>query len=280
MTDQPSGIEAALGYATRHHSTTKTVEIDDAGSSLIVVDHHPDRELEVLDLQGRMAAPRDSKGVAQLHTADALVEWTNRNAGPGPYDLYADLRGFLAVVILDPQREGEPSWQEHRGVFAARRHPSWERWRNITGDLLAQADFAAHVQTCAADIAEPAALDMLEIAETLNLNVGAKISSAVRQRDGQRHLIFDETVEARAGFERELTIPETMKLHVPIFEGAEPTTVPARLLYRAVNGAVGFIVQIIDPDDIERAAFQSLVEAAGTDLGTVPIWGVPASSGR
>lgn len=276
MTATPD-IEAALDFAVSNVLHEVRREIGDAATAVELVDRHPDRQLVVVDLEERLGAPRRCRGTATFDQADSLVCWVgDQQDETNVRDLYADHATLGVTVILNPCRPGVPSWEDERGHLKLGWHPSWARWRQLDGAIIDQSTFAHHVQVAAADIASPPALDMLEVAETLTLNVGAKVSSAVRQRDGQRHLIFDETVEASAGVEREVTIPETFTLRVPIFVGETPVEVVCRLLYRKIEGTVRFIVQIVDRDQVERDAFEAVALRVAEQLETHAMFGRPA----
>jgi uncharacterized protein YfdQ (DUF2303 family) len=260
------GVAAALDYATEAATTTTHVELSAFAAQVTLVDRHKDRVTEVIDLESMLPTPRRALGTTDLHTPAGLVGWVNHVADDGALLLFADVHRLAVTAVLNPGTQAEPGWGDLRGQLAVRRHPSWAAWVGIDGKLLTQEDFAVFVQEHASDISNPTALDMLEIAETLSLNVGARVSSAVRLRDGQRHLVFDETIDATAGSDRELDIPAEIELGLPIFEGTDAIHVRARLLYRKAGTGVGFAVQLINRVDVERAAFEQLAADIATQL--------------
>lgn len=265
-------IKAIFDFADEQ-SGARVVPLDGA-DHVLLIDRQDERCVETIDVERFMATPNRAHGTTQLDTPASFVDYTNRVA-PATFDLYADIDARQVVAVLNPQRCDGPTWQDHRAVLTLGRHPSWRRWLDVDGKLLTQEQFAVHVQECSGDIAEPPAMDLLEIAETLTLNVGAKVSSAVRLRDGQRHLVFDETVDAKAGYEREVDVPERLSLHVPIFEGCDPEEITVRLLYRSRDG-VKFLIQIVDRADRERQAFTEAVDLIGAELESAPLYGKPA----
>ena len=265
-----SDTQAALDFANAATVDLLTELVDVDG--VTVVAHHDSRKITTLDLEDKLPAPRRHRGTTSLHTARGLIGWvTDHRIGPD-VDLIADVDHLTITAVLNPARS-TPSWGDYRGRLTLRRSPEWARWVAIDGKAIPQGDFAGHVQACARDIVHPAALDMLEVAETLTLNVDATISSAVRQRDGQRRLVFNETSTARAGVEREVDVPEFITLRLPIFDGTDPVDVTVRLLYRQRDGGVFFAVQIIDLVPTERGAFVELADEVGAALGVTVVEG-------
>jgi uncharacterized protein YfdQ (DUF2303 family) len=234
------------------------------------------RHVETIDVERLMSQPRRQKGTTALHGPDSLVVWVQGQAGTdGGVAVYGDLYSTTITAVINPGTADYPGWDDHRGALTLKRHPRWDRWRAIDGKVIGQAQFAGHVQLCASDFVAPAAADVLEIAETLTLNVGAKVSSAQRMRDGQRRIIFDETVDATAGGDLAVEIPETITLRFPLFDGAEPEEITARLMYRKVDGGVGFAVQFVDPDEKERTTFATLTNQVAEALDVTALMGHP-----
>lgn len=317
MTDS-SNAEAIIDFA-KTNLETQVEELPDR-EDVFQVDVPAGRTLHFVDLECLRDAPRRQRGTTTLATPDALIRWTQRNAPdasperlfvpgslevvdtdalpePGDeeplpdidvrvyesktFDLYANPNGFNLTTVLNPSRNGDPGWADWRGALSLKYHPNYQRWRQLHGQLVDQGPFAQHIQMCSGDIAEPPAADLLEMAETLVLNVDSKISSAERTRDGARHFVFTENVEARSGAELEAEVPQTLTIRVPpIFEGTGAEEVVIRLNYRNVGGSVAFLLQIIDLEDRERLRFDEIALAVGDALGVQPISGsTPAIEG-
>lgn len=294
--------EAIIEFA-KTHLESQVEELPDV-SWVYQVDTATERTVDFVDLEALADSPRRQRGTTTLATPDALVRWTQRNApdasperlhipaevsdepGDGElpgidvsvyesktFDLYADPDSFRLTTVLNPSRNGEPGWADWRGALKMGYHPNYQRWRNLNGELIVQGPFAEHLQMCSGDIADPPASDLLEMAETLVLNVSSQISSAQRTRDGARHLVFTENVDARSGAELEAEIPTHLVLRVPIFEGTPPDEVVIRLNYRNVHGSVAFLLQIVDMEDRERLRFEEIAADLAGTLGVQPIAG-------
>lgn len=277
-------LGVALQFGRDSAAIVQRLTDEDLTSATYLVEHAEDRTVELVtdDLEWTLPAPRRRHGVTKLHYPASLIEWVQRTAVPAndgddTFDLYANRDDLEIVAVLNPARPG-PAWQDHLGVVKLRWHPLYLRWASLDGRLVGQADFAGHVQVCSSDVIDPPALDLLEVAETLTLHATSKVSSAMRLRDGARHIVFDENVEASAGGgDREVDIPEILTIRVPMFEGGDPIDLKVRLMYRKVEGQVGFMLQVIDRVEAERAQFEELVLTVATELGVMPLYGTPAT---
>lgn len=269
------GVAAALEYATDAAVDVTYHHVGDA-DHVVIIDHAPGREMTLVDLEYLLPAPRDARGYTNLHDPASLVEWVNLHRAAA-VDVYANPDHLNLAVVLDPHRPGRPSWQRHIGACTIRHHPRYARWRALDGKLVDQAAFAEHVQICASDVVTPAALDLLEVAETLQLNVGARISSSHRLRDGSRRLVFDETVDAVAGVDHEVEVPERITLRLPVYEGGDPTDVQVRVMYRKAGQGVAFLLQIVDRLELERALFDAAAQQVALDLDASLLFGTPAT---
>lgn len=295
MTDQtqPQVTQALVEFLEAHHASDVKPLDESAAPGVYLVDRPLGREVKALDLRPFLAFPTQQAGTTVLHTADSFVDWTAEHrtvlgaddlpaadaplglpAAPlGPLDVYADVDALSVVAILDPHRPGVTSWEKHRGSLTLRRTPAWKAWCEIDGTTLEQEAFAHFVQDQGSTIAEPPALELQEIAETLQLHVSAKVSSAVRIQNGARHVIFDEAVEGVAGNERTVDIPDTITLRLPMFEGDDAEEILVRLLYRQANGKVRMGIKIVDRADRELQKFHELCAGIGDRLAVTPVFG-------
>jgi hypothetical protein len=292
------GTSALVDLIEGHHDAVLKPLDDEGAPGVYLVDRHQGRTVETLDLRPLLAFPIQQQGTTLLHTGESLIDWTSSHrlrdpstrlvqrtaqgdlaaedylpGEPGPLDVYADVDSLTVVSVLDPHRPSLPAWQKFRGSLTLRRTPAWRAWCDIDGKTLEQEQFAHFVQDQASTIAEPPAMDLQEIAETLQMNVGVKVSSAVRIRDGQRQIKFEESTDARAGAELTTTIPEIITLRLPLFEGDDPEEILVRLIYRNQQGQVRMGIKIVDRADRELQKFHETCNAIGDALGVTVVFG-------
>ncbi len=125
------------------------------------------------------------------------------------------------------------------------------------------------------DIVEPPAAGMLEVAQSLQAAKSVAFRSGTRLQDGQVQLVWEETIEAKAGQKGDLTIPEVFVLGLCPYEGSDPFRVRARLRYRINDGALQMGYVLDRPEDVLEAAFGVVKDRVEAETGIVVWAGVP-----
>jgi uncharacterized protein YfdQ (DUF2303 family) len=166
-------------------------------------------------------------------------------------------------------------WSDHRATLRLRHTPEWKRWIERDGKIEGQTKFAEHIEDCLADIVEPEAAVMLELAQHFQAAVKVNFRSAKQLSDGQRQLVYEETVEAKAGQRGEIVIPGSFVVGVAPFEGSVGYKLNARLRYRLSDGQL-LIGYVLDrPDKVIRAAFDDVLAEVETATGLQAFAGTP-----
>lgn len=237
-----------------------------SGGQLVIVDHE-----KALD------RPRRKRGTASLDDPASFVAYVNKHgeADRGT-SVYASLDGGSITALLNGAGE-QAGWGDHRAVLQLKPTDDWKAWEDHDGVLMAQHDFAEFVEAHIASIREPSGADMLEIALTFEATMGASFREAVRLQNGQRQLRYEETVDARAGQNGTLEVPEWLNLALEPFEGSGAFEVKARLRYRVSGGTLKIGYTLNRADLVLRAAFDNVVgeiesgcEAADVYRGAPP----------
>jgi hypothetical protein len=71
---------------------------------------------------------------------------------------------------------------------------------------------------------------------------------------------------ATAGERADITIPEELRLALPIFKYDKPYEVRARLRYRIVDGSVRLSVLLLDPEMALEHTFKAVVDQVAEQL--------------
>lgn len=235
--------------------------------------------VHVEDLTERYAEhPTRKSGTVVLHDGRSLATYVKEHEVPEVTRLYADTYEKRIVGVVNGHGIGEnaPGWGDHRAVLNMRPTPEWARWCSKDGKLMAQVEFAEHIEESLDDIREPDGATLLEIAKTFEAKTNIAFRSSVVLESGQRQLEYVENIDARAGNTGSLTVPKEFVLGIAPYEGSDAYRVVARLRHRITNGQLGIGYQLIRAEDVMRAAFAdtvALVEAA-TEL--TAFRGVPA----
>jgi len=222
------------------------------------------------DVERAQPAPARKQGTVALKSVDSLVQYLADQGAAQQAYVFADTDArTITAVINDHRAAGLPGWRDHRAVYTAEFSPEFARWmaNNGAGRAKSQGEFAEFLEDNLADITEPAAQQLLEVATTIQATTGIEFKSAKRLHDGQTQLTYNETVDARAGAAGGLTIPREFTLGLRIFKNGPGYKLRARLKYRLAGGGVKFWYEA---DRWERAvedAFGEYITTVATKSG-------------
>ena len=124
---------------------------------------------------------------------------------------------------------------------------------------MTQSEFAEWIEDNMADIQDPGAAQLLDVATTIQATTGINFSSAKRLQNGQVQLQYTETIEARAGATGALEIPREFTLGLRIFKNGGGYLLKARLKYRLHSGGVKFHYELDRPERSVEDAFAGYV---------------------
>ncbi len=230
---------------------------------------HPEAQ-HLIDLERYNVRPHRRKGlVIALDAASFARLVTDLGPDDGRSAIYADIETPNVTAVLN-DHDAEAGWGDHRVVLPVVRTRQWQRWLARDGRIGDQVEFAQHIEDNLADIASPPGADLLELAQTFEAATSAEFTSGARLHDGSRQLRWVEKVEARAGQQGQINVPEKFTLVISPFEGSDQISVTARLRYRVRNGQLAIGYQLHQPEDVERAAFNSVVVVIGAATGIEP----------
>lgn len=248
-----------------------------------------DSRTQDIDLEYLLPVPRRATAQVVLEDAASLITYVRKH-GDGPHPdtpvesqttravaaeeasttLYASVDQLHVVAVInDHGPSAAPGWGDHIATLQLRHTDPWKRWTALDRKWLSQTDFAEHIEEGVEEIREPAAADMLDIAQTLQANNRVEFKSQHLLANGQRQFKYQETVESKAGQAGELTIPTEFKLGLIPFEGQEqPYAVNARFQFRLDGQTLKLRYLLTRVSDVVRGAFGDVTEQveAGTGL--------------
>lgn len=233
----------------------------------------------VVDLEEYLERPRRKRRNAAMHTARALAAYVNAHKRADESTLWADLQRLTIAALLNDHVTGGAAagWGDHRATFTARLTPEWLAWFHASGKYLGQTEFAEFLEDHAADVVSPSAADLLELAKTFEATNRCEFRGAIRLDSGQRQLTYVETIDASAGTQGQVTIPETIELGLVPFEGADRYRVNARFRYRLADGHLRLGVVLDRPDLVLQNAFSETVDAVANETEIAAYEGTPGS---
>jgi uncharacterized protein YfdQ (DUF2303 family) len=208
--------------------------------------------------------PWRKRGVVKHRTATSLMDYVDTHAEPGTAVWVSEAQ---IVAVVDDHWEGGAGWADHRAVMPLQRTPEWQHWMKLDGQLVSQQAFAEHIEEGLTEIVEPAAADMLEVAQSFQAHTEAAFRSGTRLHSGETRLLYDEETTASAGKTGELTVPTTFTLGISPFEGEDPYRVTARLRYRVTGGTLRIGYKLDRPHVVIREAVQAIHQSLVEHFG-------------
>lgn len=215
---------------------------------------------QVVDLERHLEAPRRQKGTATFITDESLSRYVREQGDADITALYANPELWKVVAVLNHHTDEFPAWGDHRAVLQLKSTTAWTRWSGSDGRLGTQTAFAELIEEGIDDVVDPPGAELLELAQSFQAHTKVEFKSQRRLDNGETQLTYSETIDARAGQQGTITIPKEFVLGIAPFEGCEPYKVVARLRYRINNGDLQIGYRLLRPEDIQRAAFDDVVE--------------------
>jgi uncharacterized protein YfdQ (DUF2303 family) len=167
-------------------------------------------------------------------------------------------------VVVDDHLPSQPSWRSHIGTLQLAYSPEAKAWIEGTGKSKArdQEEFALFIEDHLLDITSPKGTDVLGMVLNFKTASTASFSRAVRLNDGTVQLAY--SVDNKPG---EVSMPEKMTIHIPIFNGQHRTDVELRVRYRIQEAKLVLWYEIINFERIKRQAIEEYVAAVEEGIG-------------
>lgn len=187
--------------------------------------------------------------------------------------LYADDETMALTAILNDDYGQVAGWRDNRVALALRRTPEWTHWKSKDGQMLDQKAFALHIEDGLHEVVEPAAADMLDLAQTFEATTSAKFKGGQRLKSGERQFVYEEEIDATGGT-GQVAIPDTFTLRVAPFYGSPPVAIVARFRFTLRANVLQLGYKLDRPAEVERAAFAATVEEVEKALDLIAIAGI------
>lgn len=256
--DMNNEVETALQAVA---SRAPSHDLPDGGKLVIVPDGYKAERVEPL-------MPALIRQAITMHDRDSFVVYVKRFATPAT-QIFAE-PGFLSggqakiVAVIDYHEPAKADHGRHVVTYAPRHSEQWTRWTQACSSPFKQAQFAEFIEEVRADIVEPDAARLLDIVRTFKASKRTEFDSVVYQPNGDVKLGYEERTEQKGSSG---TLPEQMKLGIPVYFRGAPYAVSVFVRYRVDNGAVVFVLKLDRSDVIEEAAFSELTAAVHEATG-------------
>ena len=241
-------------------------------------------DLQRIDLESLLPAPRRAKLAASLDQPDSFLEYLQRHAGTATVvwcEFNPQTHSLAFEAVFDDRgAQQQPGWRTHRARYVPEHSAEWKVWarHNGSGQAMAQLEFAMFLERNETDIAAvegmPSSLQMMAMATAFEANSEKRVKSIVKIQGGGTRLDFVDDNDADT--EADMKLFEKFAIGIPVFWAGPGYRIDARLRYRHASGKVAFWYELIRPDRVHEAAAKELIERIRTGLPQ----GVPLLMGK
>ena len=202
------------------------------------------------------------RGTVVLKDLTSLLLYCVDQASSAAAYIYADPDARKITAVFNDQRDTVAGWRDHRAEYKADYTPEFTEWLACNGPkhTFTQGEFAEFIEDNFADITEPGAQLLLDVATSLQAKTDINFSSAKRLQNGQVQLQYTESINATAGANGALEIPKEFALGLRIFKNGGGYKLRARLKYRLNAGSVKFWYELDRPERAVEDAFAGYVD--------------------
>lgn len=240
----------------------KPIEIENT-HHILVPPNYSHKELTDLVEKARYT-PNRKKGTVNVSDVPSLLTYMAEQKCAGTGYVYADPDDRTITTVFNDHRAG-PGWRDHRAVFKAVHTPEFLRWVAKDKQMFSQSEFAEFIEDNFADLAGDDAGLLLTVATTIAATTGINFASARRLDNGQTQLTYNESIDANAGVNGEMKIPQKFTLGLRIFKNGDGYAMTARLKYRLHSGSVKFFYELERPERAIEDAFKGYVDKVTAD---------------
>ena len=257
-----SAIAPEFMGAYAHVVVPENYELRDISTAIEKQQDAPNRKMGTVQLKslGSLMAYMDDMQTADGAIADAFV--------------YANPDTRTITAVFNDHKAGG-GWRDHRASFNAEWTPEFKKWMDNNSKPMGQTEFAEFIEDNMADITEPEAAKLLEMALTIQAKTDINFSSAKRLQNGQVQLQYTEAINASAGTNGGMEIPKEFALGLRIFKNGEGYKLRARLKYRLNGGAIKFWYELDRPERSVEDAFAGYVTTLTENSGYRVLLGTP-----
>lgn len=226
----------------------------------IVPEGYDVRELTHLLEQER---PRRHRGNLKLLDADSFIRYVEPHvaAGGNVNLLYRIEPAPVFKAVLNAATPEQPAHEDHTATYDAPLSKEWKTWTQNDGEAMGQEKFAQFIERNLLDIAAPTGAEMLELATSFQAKKGVNFASGTKLQNGQTQLVYEETIQAKAGEKGQLTVPDEIKLRLPVFEGSTiADELIAKFRYRIDGGKLYMWYELVRPHKVLEIATKDLLK--------------------
>lgn len=293
MIDSTDNNASAIIEAARELGKSETLKPTREKIGTLEVLLHQDGKISSLERYADN--PRRKRAKVSIYETNSFIDYVNRHKIAGSTHLFGqatELGGSFSATFdyhgaergASPTPTPAAGWGEHTATLSLETTPEWRRWVGNNAKLLTQEQFAEFIEDNQLDIIEPAAAEILDMAQLLTGKKTVNFKGGKNLKNGSIQLEYTETIEVTGGAtsrrDDAMIVPDKFKLGLVPFVGASGVEIEARLRFRiGDSGKLSFAYILNRPYKVIEAAFQFARDEIEDKTGIKVLLGSGAVSG-
>lgn len=232
-----------------------------ARESIIVF---PDKTIKSLAelIEAASANPFRKRAEVSLTELESFTNYVNAHKSASTH-IFANIGASSATfaAIIDYHQmgaAGEARWASHVARLHLQVTPEWAKWAGLNAKPIPQVAFAEFLEDNQLDIVDPAAAELIEIAQFLEGKKNVAWKSGRKLQDGSIDFAYSEEIVVSGTSSRRddaFKMPGLFTLRLRPFPGGEHVNVTCRLRYRiGEDGKLVFIFLMNQPERLIEAS--------------------------
>ncbi|MCA8017778.1 DUF2303 family protein [Burkholderia metallica] len=210
--------------------------------------------------------PARPTGTAKMRDVVSFIALFNRQKRDCSL-VYATLDPARFVAVIDDNFPAADvggakmgaNWQEQRIDFTVPPSREWRTWTESNRKPMHQLQFAEFIEDNLPDIIQPTGSDMLTMALNFEASKNGRFVSNTRLSDGNVEFTWKEDVESAVGSAgQKLTMPQQIKIRIPVFENSDPVDMDVRIKFRVAEQTLKIWYELVRPHKVLEAGFRAI----------------------
>lgn len=278
--DWPSSSFVAQSIANAAAASSTPRDLGDVGEAQLVPDGW---HVEQIDRRQYELHPRERYGTFEFVDVVSFADYVNRYSTGDTLVYAVDVPdaanqlltgGHIALVaVLDDYPIDSTSSRTHRAALRLRPTPAARRWGAVFDRWVTQEQLLDLVVEGAAEIAQPDAADLRDLASNLHAIRSADVESVIRT-GGEGTIKVAQNVQLRAGASRDVTFPEQLRVVLIPFHRAQERFVglAVRVKAKVTDKHVTFQLTAPTLGDQLIAVIEDVARMSAERTGLEPFW--------
>lgn len=157
---------------------------------------------------------------------------------------------FMAIIDHHGVSGQSADWCLHQVTLQLKLTDQFKVWKESDNNFFPQDEFAEFLKDNRLDIIEPNNAEILTMTMGLEANIKSRVLSKLPTNEGTE-LAFSEEVNTSVNGEK-ITVPQNIKLKIPVFLGGEAFEINADFKMRTREGKIWFAYRLLGIDKLIR----------------------------